>query len=169
MHLIVLLALAVAAWALYKLYFQQLIAQGRVGKLKIALIVIGLLFLLLALTGRAPALFGFLGAAMTLVMRLAPLLVRYMPSLARLLGWRGLADDSDLAGGSSSRSHSGSGETAATMSEAEAREILGVSAEADHEEIIAAHRSLMARLHPDKGGNKWLASRLNAARERLTR
>lgn len=54
-----------------------------------------------------------------------------------------------------------------TMSEAEARSVLGVSAEAAPEAVQAAWRKLMARAHPDQGGTEGLAARVNAARDRL--
>ncbi|CAN5259901.1 molecular chaperone DnaJ [soil metagenome] len=53
------------------------------------------------------------------------------------------------------------------MSEAEARSILGVAAGASPEAVNAAWRRLMGRAHPDQGGTEGLASRLNAARDRL--
>jgi DnaJ-domain-containing protein 1 len=53
------------------------------------------------------------------------------------------------------------------LGEAEAREILGVSATADAETIRAAHRRLVAAVHPDKGGSAELTRRINAARDRL--
>jgi preprotein translocase subunit Sec63 len=53
------------------------------------------------------------------------------------------------------------------MSEADARSILGVGPEAGAEEIQAAYRRLMERVHPDKGGASGLAAQLNAARDRL--
>lgn len=51
------------------------------------------------------------------------------------------------------------------MSLDEAAEILGISAAADKEEINQAHRRLIGRVHPDKGGNDYLASLLNRARD----
>ena len=54
-----------------------------------------------------------------------------------------------------------------TMSETEARRVLGVSADAKAHDIQAAYRRLMARAHPDAGGSEGLAERLNAARDRL--
>ena len=56
---------------------------------------------------------------------------------------------------------------AEAMSEAEARSLLGVVAGATPQEINAAWKRLMGRAHPDQGGTEGLASRLNAARDRL--
>lgn len=53
------------------------------------------------------------------------------------------------------------------LSDAEARSVLGVAAEATPEAINAAWRRLMGRAHPDQGGTEGLAARLNAARDRL--
>ena len=50
---------------------------------------------------------------------------------------------------------------------AEARSLLGVTGAATPAEINAAWKRLMARAHPDHGGTEGLASRLNAARDRL--
>lgn len=54
-----------------------------------------------------------------------------------------------------------------TLSEAEARSILGVPVDATPEAVNAAWRRLMGRAHPDQGGTEGLAARLNAARDRL--
>lgn len=51
----------------------------------------------------------------------------------------------------------------------EALEVLGLSGSPRRDEILAAHRRLMQRLHPDRGGTDWLAARVNAARDRLLR
>ena len=56
---------------------------------------------------------------------------------------------------------------AEAMSAAEARSLLGVSADATRQDIQIAWKRLMARAHPDQGGTEGLASRLNAARDRL--
>lgn len=53
------------------------------------------------------------------------------------------------------------------MTEAEARSLLGVAADATPREINTAWKRLMGRAHPDQGGTEGLASRLNAARDRL--
>ena len=53
------------------------------------------------------------------------------------------------------------------MTEAEARSLLGVAVTATPQEINTAWKRLMGRAHPDQGGTEGLASRLNAARDRL--
>lgn len=50
---------------------------------------------------------------------------------------------------------------------AEAYEVLGLQRGATDEEIRAAHRELMKGVHPDHGGSSYLASKINAARDRL--
>lgn len=53
------------------------------------------------------------------------------------------------------------------MDRSEAYRVLGLEPGASDEAIIAAHKRLMQRLHPDRGGSDLLASRVNAARKRL--
>ena len=47
----------------------------------------------------------------------------------------------------------------------EALQILGLPANPTKEDVIKAHRSLMQKLHPDRGGNDYLASQINNAKE----
>lgn len=54
-----------------------------------------------------------------------------------------------------------------SMSKEEARLILGVLAEATAEEIKEAHRRLITKNHPDKGGSDYLAAKVNQARDVL--
>lgn len=49
----------------------------------------------------------------------------------------------------------------------EARRLLELSADADAQAIRAAHRRLIARVHPDAGGSAELSARVNAARDAL--
>ena len=53
------------------------------------------------------------------------------------------------------------------MDRREALNILGLADDASREAIIAAHRSLMQKLHPDRGGNDYLAAKINQAKDFL--
>ena len=55
----------------------------------------------------------------------------------------------------------------APMRVSEARNLLGVGEGASVDDIRAAHRRLIARVHPDAGGSAGLAVRVNAARDAL--
>ncbi|SEN80963.1 DnaJ domain-containing protein [Sphingomonas gellani] len=57
----------------------------------------------------------------------------------------------------------------AIADEVEARQVLGIDRDADADDIRAAHRRLVAQVHPDRGGSAELTRRVNAARDLLLR
>lgn len=48
-----------------------------------------------------------------------------------------------------------------------ARKLLGVTAAASREDIVAAHKRLVAAVHPDRGGSNSQVHEANAARDIL--
>jgi hypothetical protein len=48
-----------------------------------------------------------------------------------------------------------------------ARQLLGVSAAASREDIVGAHKRLVAMVHPDRGGTDGQVHEANAARDLL--
>ena len=48
-----------------------------------------------------------------------------------------------------------------------ALEILGLEEPVTQEDVIKAHRQLMQKLHPDRGGSDYLAKKINLAKDFL--
>ena len=59
------------------------------------------------------------------------------------------------------------GNTSRSQGEQRARNLLGVAASASREDIIDAHRRLITRVHPDRGGTADAVHEANAARDLL--
>ena len=72
------------------------------------------------------------------------------------------AGDGGFQGGAPGPTETGS------MSRKEALAILGLDEQATKEDIVAAHRKLMQKIHPDRGGNDYLASKINQAKDLLS-
>lgn len=91
-----------------------------------------------------------------------PLLIVLAPLLVRWLGARSVSSSPPPSGQATDSS-----KIPGIMDRAEAYRVLGLRPESSREEIQAAYRRLIQRVHPDRGGSSYLAARLNQARDIL--
>ena len=122
--------------------------QRKSRKITLALTVLAIIMLLLALTGRMHWLGALFAALLPLVRQLLALLVPY------LLQKHG-------------NTKSGPPASSGPMTREEALKVLGLKPGYTREQVIAAHRKLMQKVHPDRGGNDYLAAQLNEAKALL--
>jgi len=125
--------------------------------LAILLIAVALIFL--GLTGRLNWIFAAIGIAVAFLIRMLPVVLRLAPSLHRLwLMIRGARQTTNQQ--TNSRSQAG-----ANMALEEAYNILGITPGATRQQVISAHRKLIQKIHPDRGGNNYLAAKINQAKK----
>ena len=130
--------------------------------------VIGALILMLimmAVTGRMHWIFAIIGALIPFMRGLLGIGLQFLPVWLRYKN-RQQTDQGQ------ERQNTQSPVQSSAMDAKEAQDILGLKGDISRGEITAemindAHRRLIQKLHPDRGGNDYLAARVNLARDLL--
>ena len=149
--------------------------QPRKKQAQAVLILVAVIFVAMALTGRLHWLFALIAAAAAFIQKMIPFL-RYIPLFGAIYSkLSGANRDSDQSYTHQNRSNESNNERSThqkpihnrSMTEEQAYNILGLENTATQEDIIDAHRRLMQKIHPDRGGTDFLASQINQAKDLL--
>jgi len=127
--------------------------------------LVGMLLSYLLATGRLNWFLAFIVMTVTFLFRLLPAVVRILPHWQQIRQlwnqWKNPNSQHEKSQQSRQSNPSGG------MSHAEAYEILGLTPDATDLDIVTAHRKLMQKVHPDRGGSNYLAAKINLAKQTL--
>lgn len=146
MHIVLLvIGVVLGLFGLYRFMLHANLRQAISLLLAIICLAVSAAVFLLAVTGRLPSALGIIAAL-------------YPVALGLGKRWARLKSQEQSAQAPAS---------SGAMSRDEALEILGLTDSATRAEIIAAHKKLIKKIHPDQDGSDWLAAKINQARDLL--
>lgn len=154
------IALAAAVFIILKQWAALSQEKKKAATWKIVLVVAGALLLFMVLTGRVHVLTAAVAALLPLLRKL-PALLKFLPFIKKVAGQQQNQSGAKGEGASGRQSAHGG------MSVQEACDTLGVKPNCTRDEVIQAHRRLIQKLHPDRGGNDYLAAKINEAKQVL--
>jgi len=112
---------------------------------------------ILALTGHLNIITAAIAGLVALIPRLLQY-AKYLPFISNMVN-----KQANSTGSSQAPPTPGKGK----MAKNEAIEILALKPGYSDEDVIAAHRRMMQKVHPDRGGSDYLAAQINQAKKTL--
>ncbi len=153
-RLILLLAIAFVVYVLYRRAQATPPEQRKAEYVKLGLGVAVLIVVALTVTGRMHWIGAVITGLLVAVRQMLPHLVKLFPILASMRN-KGAAERATPP------------QSSPNMTTKEALAVLGLDEGASEEDIVAAHRSMMQKNHPDRGGSDYLAAKINQAKDKL--
>ncbi|MGH1398474.1 MAG: DnaJ domain-containing protein [Alphaproteobacteria bacterium] len=138
-YILLVIGLLIGAYTLYRFFMRANVAQIKALFFAMVSVTLVIALFFMAITGRLPAALALLGALVSFA----------LGYLRQRKGGEKPVASSEV------------------LSRAEALEVLGLQDGASEDEIRAAYKKLMAKVHPDAEGSEWMAAKLNAARDIL--
>lgn len=114
---------------------------------------------ILAITGHLNVITAAIAALVALLPR-AMQFVKYLPFISRLFQPRNQNQQTGQQNTPPSQGKS-------AMSTDEAMEVLALKPGYTKDDVIMAHRRMMQKVHPDRGGSDYLAAQINKAKDTL--
>ena len=142
-YLLLIVGLLIGAYALYRFFMNADVQQIKALFLLAIVVVLCAALFTLAVTGRLPAAIALLSAVIPLGLGL----------------WRAQKQEENET------LEPGLHDEVQTRDEA--LEVLGLEDGASEDDVKAAYKKLMKKVHPDHEGSEWMAAKLNQARDIL--
>ena len=120
--------------------------------------ILAAVLLLLAMTGHL----NVITAAIAGLFALAPRAIqyaRYIPFIKQTLNQNKTQNQQSQ--------HQSGGSSSQQMDKAQAYQVLGLQPGCSREDILLAHKRMMQKMHPDRGGSDFLAAQINQAKDIL--
>lgn len=159
-RIIIILALIFSILILLRWFVQTAPAEIRKNLQRFLMLGGGFILIVLIASGHLNWLLPVIGGLIAILARSLPYFLRFAPVLQRLWSqYRTSRPPRPKAENVSVRHDD--------MTRAEALEILGLTSDSSPREIVEAHRRLIQKIHPDRGGSDYLAAKINRARDVL--
>jgi len=154
---ILLIIALILVFSFFKKKSQGLTTNEKKKMLKIWCVVAAALVIAILAFSKGNVIAGAIASLVALFSRALPLL-RYAPLFKGLFS---------QAAKSEEQKSNTTPTVQPSMDKSQAADILGVDIDASKEEVVAAHKRLMQKVHPDKGGSDALARQINSAKQAL--
>jgi glucan phosphoethanolaminetransferase (alkaline phosphatase superfamily) len=172
-RLLLVCALIVVLVFLVQQFQRKSAARQKILKWQLVLGLVALMLIVLAATGRIHWLGAVFATLLAFFRQLIPLLLKWSPAIKQLYQhYQQQKHSSNNQHSSNQNSHNQQqnrppNNPGGNMQRKEALQILGLNETATRDDIIKAHRKLMQKVHPDRGGSAELAAQVNRAKDIL--